>query len=132
MQKPRTTAQKLELRRFFEANRDREMTVAEISEELAESGSEIGIATVYRAVKRLESEGVLQRSVDGIKSKAKYRYVGETSVRSSHMIFCQCCGKTLSISLELSTRFEGMIADKTGFVITDHQLLLYGRCPDCK
>lgn len=108
------------------------MTVAEMAEGLREGGSDIGIATVYRAVKRLEGEGVLMRTVTGRKSKAAYRYLGDRSVRSSHMLFCMGCGRTLPISYELASRFEGAVADKTGFSITDHQLLLYGRCPDCK
>lgn len=132
MQKPRSTAQKLEIRRFLEANRDREMTVAEIAEALAESGSGIGIATVYRAVKRMESEGVLLRRVVGSKDKALFKYCGDESVRNMHMIFCQVCGKTVSIPFELARKFEASVADKTGFSVTDHQLLLYGLCPDCK
>ena len=132
MQKQRTTAQKLEIKRFLEANRDREMTVAEIAEGLTQGGSGIGIATVYRAVNRLEEEGVLLRRVDGSKSSSVYRYCGDQSVRNMHMMFCQICGRTVSIPFELAHRFESAAADKTGFAITDHQLLLYGLCPDCK
>ena len=108
------------------------MTVAEITESLNKSGLGIGIATVYRAVKRLEDEGVLIRRVDGSGRKAAYRYCGDKSVRSMRAIFCQCCGKTIFIPLEIATRFEAMVSDKTGFAVTDHQLLLYGLCPDCK
>lgn len=132
MQKPRATAQKIEIRRFLEANRDKEMTVSEIAEALAESGSGIGIATVYRAVKRMENEGVLLRRVVGSKDKALYKYCGDEKVRNIHSIFCQVCGKTVSIPFELAHRFEAAAADRTGFSVTDHQLILYGLCPDCK
>ncbi|MBR2460451.1 MAG: transcriptional repressor [Clostridia bacterium] len=132
MQKQRTTAQKLEIKRFLEANREREMTVAEIAAELSESGSGIGIATVYRAVKRLESDGIIIRHVTGSGNKAVYKYCGDESVRNMHMIFCRCCGKAVAINFELSHKFETSVSDKTGFSITDHQLLLYGLCPDCR
>lgn len=132
MQNSRTTAQKLEFRRFLEANREREMTVEEMADELRQAGSGIGIATVYRAVKRLENEGVLLRIVSGGKSKAVYKYLGDNSARSMHMLFCQCCGRTVPIPYSLASKFESTIASNTGFSITDHQLLLYGRCPDCK
>ena len=132
MQKPRTTAQKLEFRRFLEANRDREMTVAEMAEALKEAGSGIGIATVYRGVKRLEAEGVLARRVTGNGNSTVYRYCGDESVRSMHILFCQVCGKTVPISYELANRFEQSVSDKTGFAVNDHQLLLYGHCPECR
>ena len=101
MAKPRTTSQKLEIRRFLEAHRDRDMTVEEISEGLAESGSGIGIATVYRAVKRMEAEGVLMRRVDGARAKAAYRYCGDRAVRNMRAVFCQVCGKNLPLPLEV-------------------------------
>ena len=132
MQKPRLTSQKLEFRRFLEANRDREMTVAEMAEELKEAGSGIGIATVYRGVKRLEAEGLLARRVTGNGSKTVYRYCGDESVRCMHALFCQGCGKTVPIPYELANRFELSVSDKTGFAVNDHQLLLYGYCPECR
>ena len=132
MAKPRTTSQKLEIRRFLEAHRDRDMTVEEITAGLAESGSGIGIATVYRAVKRMEADGVIVRRVDGVKSKAAYRYCGDRAVRNTRAIFCQVCGKNLPLPLEMASRFEGFVSEKTGFAITDHQIILYGICPDCR
>ena len=132
MAKPRTTLQKMEIRRFLEAHRDRDMTVEEITEGLSESGSGIGIATVYRAVKRMEEDGVIVRRVDGARAKATYRYCGDSTVRNMRSIFCQVCGKNVALPLELATKFEGTISEKTGFAITDHQILLYGICPDCR
>ena len=132
MAKPRTTSQKLEIRRFLEAHRDSDMTVEEITDGLAEAGLGIGIATVYRAVKRMEEEGVIVRRVDGAKSKAAYRYSGDSTVRNTRAIFCHVCGKNVSLPMEVASRFEGMISEKTGFAITDHQIILYGICPDCR
>ena len=131
MAKPRNTSQKMEIRRYLEANRDRDLTVEEIAEALAAS-SGIGIATVYRAVKRMEEEGVIMRRVDGTKTKAAYRYCGDQTVRTMHSLLCQVCGRTVSIPFEFAHRFEASISEKTGFSITDHQILLYGICPDCR
>ena len=132
MAKPRTTSQKLEIRRFLEAHRDRDLTVDEIAAGLAESGSGIGIATVYRAVKRMEEEGVITRRVDGARAKAAYRYSGDSAARNTRAIFCLVCGKNLPLPLEMASRFEGTVSEKTGFSVTDHQIILYGICPDCR
>lgn len=132
MAKPRTTSQKLEIKCFMEANRDRDMTVEEITAGLNEKGVGVGIATVYRAVKRMEAEGLISRRVDGTRVSASYRYCGDSTVRSMRTVFCQRCGKNLQLPLELANRFEAQVSEKTGFALTDHQIILYGICSDCR
>jgi len=129
----RITKQKQEFRRFLELNREKEMTVPEIAELLKEAGAEMGIATVYRAVRRLEEEGVLVRSVNGATAKTTYRYAGpDSTVRSAHRVFCTSCGKTVDLSYKFTDRLEKSVSDATGFSLTDHQIMFYGLCSNCK
>lgn len=133
MSNERLTRQKQAFKRFFEANRDKELTVAEIAELLKESGSDMGIATVYRAVKRLESEGILVRCVSGTNSKTRYRYASpDNSVRSVHRVFCTICGRIIDLPYKFTDKLEKSVADMTEFALTEHQLMFYGHCPDCK
>lgn len=133
MASTRLTKQKQEFRRFLELNRDKEMTVSEIAELLKESGSDMGIATVYRAVRRLEEEGVLIKSVNGATSKAAYRYAGpDETVRSAHRVFCTRCGKTVDLTYKFTDKLEKSVSDTTGYSLTDHQIMFYGLCPECK
>ena len=129
----RITKQKQEFRRFLELNREKDMTVPEIAELLKEAGAEMGIATVYRAVRRLEEEGVLVRSVNGATAKTTYRYAGpDSTVRSAHRVFCTSCGKTVDLSYKFTDRLEKSVSDTTGFSLTDHQIMFYGLCSNCK
>ena len=129
----RITKQKQEFRRFLELNREKEMTVPEIAELLKEAGAEMGIATVYRAVRRLEEEGVLVRSVNGATAKTTYRYAGpDSTVRSAHRVFCTSCGKTVDLSYKFTDRLEKSVSDTTGISLTDHQIMFYGLCSNCK
>ena len=129
----RLTKQKQEFRRFLELNREKEMTVSEIAELLKEAGAEMGIATVYRAVRRLEEEGILVRSVNGATSKTTYRYAGpDTSVRSIHRVFCTSCGKITDLPYKFTDRIEKSVSDATGFSLTEHQIMFYGLCQNCK
>ena len=129
----RLTRQKQEFRRFLELNRGRELTVAEMAELLKEAGSDMGIATVYRAVRRLEEEGILVRSVNGSNSKATYRYAGpDSSVRSAHRVFCTSCGRIADLTYKFTDKLEKSVSDTTGYAVTDHQIMFYGLCPDCK
>lgn len=133
MSSERLTRQKQAFRRFFEANRDKELTVAEIAQMLKESGNDMGIATVYRAVNRLEAEGVLVKRVSGANAKARYRYAStDDSVRSVHRVFCTVCGRIVDLPYKFTDRLEMNVADMTGFALTEHQLMFYGLCSDCK
>ena len=124
MSSERLTRQKQAFRRFFEANRDKELTVAEIAEMLKESGSDMGIATVYRAVNRLEAEGLLVKCVTGSNAKTRYRYASpDNSVRSVHRVFCTVCGKIVDLPYKFTDKLEKSIADMTEFAITEHQLM---------
>ena len=133
MASTRLTKQKQEFRRFLEVNRDKEMTVAEMADLLKQSGSDMGIATVYRAVKRLESEGILIKTVAGSGGKAAYRYASpDETVRTIHRVFCTCCGKAVDLTYKFTDKLEKNVSDTTGFSLTDHQIMFYGLCPECK
>ena len=133
MASTRLTKQKQEFRRFLEVNKDKEMTVAEMAEMLKEAGSDMGIATVYRAVNRLESEGILIKTVVGATGKAAYRYASpDETVRSAHRVFCTCCGKTADLTYKFTDKLDKNVSDATGFSITDHQIMFYGLCPECR
>ncbi len=133
MASARLTKQKQEFRRFLEINRDKEMTVSEMAEMLKSAGSEMGIATIYRAVNRLEAEGILVKTVVGASGKAAYRYAsGDEAIRTAHRVFCTCCGKTVDLPYKFTDKLEMNVSDLTGFSLTDHQLLFYGLCPDCR
>ena len=133
MPSQRLTKQKLIFKQFLENNREREMTIAEMSELLEKSGIKLGIATVYRAVNRLEAEGTLIRVVNGSASKTSYKYAGaENSVRSVHRVFCTSCGRTAELGFKFTEKIDMNVADTTGFSISDHQMMFYGLCPDCR
>ena len=133
MASTRLTKQKQEFRRFLELNKDKEMTVSEIADLLKEAGSDMGIATVYRAVNRLEAEGVLVKTVAGSTGKAAYRYAAaDSTVRSIHRIFCTCCGKTADLPYKFTDKLDKNVSDTTGFSVTDHQIIFYGLCSDCR
>ncbi len=133
MASTRLTKQKQEFKRFLEMNKDKEMTVSEIAEMLAAAGSDMGIATVYRAVNRLEAEGILVKTVVPSTGKAAYKYASsDESVRSIHRIFCTCCGKATDLTYKFTDKLDKNVSDATGFSVTDHQIMFYGLCPDCR
>ncbi len=84
----------------------------------------LGMATVYRNLKALLSEGwitALERPGGGT--------LYELAARDHHHHFhCQTCGRVFDV--------EGCVAElehglPPGFSVTGHQVLLYGRCDHC-
>lgn len=83
--------------------------------------------TAYRAVAALcaakEIEAVGERS--GATLYARCR-----EAHHHHHIVCDRCGMTATADCPVDTALSGAAA-RSGFVITRHQVTLYGLCPQC-
>ena len=97
-------------------------------QEILEAGQELvpglGIATVYRNIKALLSEGWLQK-VEMPGSSDRYERAG---LRHHHHFHCQECDRVYDV--------DGCPGDleslaPAGFVVESHEIVLYGRCPAC-
>lgn len=90
--------------------------------------SNIGIATVYRALGFLEEVNLITSIAFGSEGK-KY----ESNAKSHHdHLICTTCGKIIEfIDDEIEKRQE-RIAKKNKFKITSHSMQLYGTCKDCQ
>ncbi|NJB68481.1 Fur family ferric uptake transcriptional regulator [Desulfobaculum xiamenense] len=89
----------------------------------------IGQATVYRTLKLLSESGLAKevKFGDGVT-----RY--EQKYGNSHHdhIICEECGKALSVVDEKIEELQERLAEEHGFVLTGHEMYLYGLCADCR
>ncbi|HET6351455.1 MAG TPA: transcriptional repressor [Coriobacteriia bacterium] len=84
------------------------------------------IATVYRAVGILEASRVIER-VGHRDGAALYVRCAHGSHHHHHIV-CDSCGRTE----ETECPVGGVKATSvSGFVVTRHEVTLYGLCPDC-
>lgn len=90
----------------------------------AASGS---TATVYRAVSAMEAAGFVQRVGD--RGGAVLYARCEESAHHHHIV-CDGCGKIAHAACPLGAEAQAAARD-TGFVITRHEVTLYGLCPTC-
>jgi Fur family transcriptional regulator, ferric uptake regulator len=89
--------------------------------------SNIGIATVYRALGFLEEVDLIASITFGADGK-KY----ESNAKSHHdHLICTSCGKIVEFIDEEIEKRQDRIAKKNGFKITSHSMQLYGTCQDC-
>ncbi len=90
--------------------------------------SNIGIATVYRALSFLEEVDLITSITFGSDGK-KY----ESNAKSHHdHLICTECGKIVEFLDDEIEKRQERIAKKNKFKITNHSMQLYGICGDCQ
>ena len=103
------------------------MSANEIWERLSSTKGRqsIGIATVYRSLKRGVDEGQLI-SVELESGSIRYELA---NLDHHHHFLCSDCSRAFDV--------EGCVRNlekllPSGFEMTKHEILLYGRCADCR
>jgi len=97
----------------------------EIHDTLDRRGAKVGLATVYRTLRRLsESHEVdMLRTEDG---EAVYRRCSDTH---HHHLVCRECGATVEIEGPAVERWTNAMAAEHGFADVSHTLEIFVTCP---
>lgn len=90
--------------------------------------SNIGIATVYRALSFLEEVNLITSIAFGADGK---KYESNTKDHHDHLI-CTNCGKIVEFMDEEIEKRQERIAKKNKFRITSHSMQIYGICEACQ
>jgi Fur family ferric uptake transcriptional regulator len=105
---------------------DGPLTVNEVHEAASRLQPGIGVATIYRNIKRLIESGQIHPVVlpDG---QTRYE---PAHLKHHHHFRCRKCDRVFDlhvcpVSVPHGTTLPG------GYVIEDHELTLYGLCPQC-
>ncbi len=85
----------------------------------------ISLATVYRNLKLLESEGMILK----ITTDDSDRFDGHT--HEHYHFTCRDCKRVLDLELQEGADINSL-AKNFGGTITSHALMFFGTCPDCK
>jgi len=109
------------------ATLDEFRTAQEVHARLRERGESIGLATVYRTLARMASDGEVDalRTPDGV---AAYR---RCSAGHHHHLVCRECGRAVEVNPPDLEAWAEQVAREFGFTRIEHELELFGRCPDC-
>jgi Fe2+ or Zn2+ uptake regulation protein len=86
----------------------------------------ISLATVYRNLQRLVEDGKIRTIVLG---ERVARYDPETSDHD-HFI-CESCGRVIDLFLERARQIDLTSLANDGYVVTTHNLTVYGICQAC-
>ena len=94
---------------------------------MREHGSEVGLATVYRALASLATDG----EADSLQQEGESLYRACTSGRHHHHLICRRCGTTVEIEADPVEQWAREVAAANGFTRPEHVVDVFGYCPEC-
>ena len=122
------TLPRIKILQVIESSSVQHVSAEDVYKMLIAADEEIGLATVYRVLTQFEQAGLVARhNFEGGHS------VFELSKEDHHdHIVCQKCGKITEFSDEKIETRQSEVAKSLGYILLDHNLNMYGLCPDCQ
>jgi Fur family ferric uptake transcriptional regulator len=111
------------------ARQDCAMTAIQIDDRLRATRQPIGRASVYRTLEQLEELKLVQRLEMG-RGMASYERI-EPGGEHHHHVVCERCGRVEQFEDPGLERAIGRLEDRVGFEVSEHEVVLRGRCPRC-
>ena len=123
---PRSTRQRRAVQELLDSV-DEFSSAQEIHARLRDTGSSIGLTTVYRTLQSMAQTGQVDvlRPEDG---EARYR---RCTTEHHHHLVCRHCGRTLEVEGPAVEQWADEMAARHGFTDITHTVEIYGRCADC-
>ena len=119
----KVTHPRVRILEILEASDGKHMTAEDIYRDLLDHHDDIGLATVYRVLTQFESAGlVLKHNFEG--GQAVYEI--DSGKHHDHMVDIET-GKVIEFTSEEIEKLQHDIAEKYGYQIEDHSLVLYVR-----
>ena len=119
----KVTHPRIRILELLETASPRHMSAEDIYRRLLEHSEDIGLATVYRVLTQFEAAGlVLKHNFEG--GQAVYEL--DRGQHHDHMVDVES-GKVIEFTSPEIEALQKQIADKHGFVIEEHSLVLYVR-----
>jgi Fur family ferric uptake transcriptional regulator len=91
------------------------------------AGSTVGLATVYRALADLATEG----EADSLQQDGESLYRACTPGIHHHHLICRSCGTTVEIAADEVEHWAQTVAAQHGFTRPQHVVDVFGFCPNC-
>ena len=122
------TLPRIKVLQILESASDHHLSAEDVYKRLLDMGDDVGLATVYRVLTQFETAGLIHRhNFEGGHS------VFELSQGEHHdHLVCIKCGLVEEFVDEVIESRQKIIAEESGFKMTDHALTIYGLCGPCQ
>lgn len=119
----KVTLPRLKILEMLESSPSKHLSAEDIYRQLLESQEDIGLATVYRVLTQFEAAGlVIRHHFEG--GHAVFEL--ERGHHHDHMV-CLETGKVIEFVSDEIEKLQKQIADKHGYTVEEHSLVLYVR-----
>lgn len=98
-----------------------------LHQHLRDEGSTIGLATVYRALADLATEG----DADSLQQDGESLYRACATDAHHHHLICRNCGRTVEIEADPVEQWAQDVAGANGFTNASHVVDIFGECAVC-
>lgn len=119
----KATLPRIRILQILEDSRQKHMSAEDVYKALIEAGEEVGLATIYRVLTQFEAAGLVMRHNFDSGHSVFELNEGE---HHDHMV-CTQSGKVIEFRNEQIEKLQQDIADKHGYELVDHSLVLYVR-----
>ncbi len=111
------------------AGHDCAVTALDLDDELRRRRPPVGRASVYRALEQLEELGLVRR-LEVCRGTAGYERI-EPDGHHHHHAICRDCGRMVPFEDSSLERAIGQLSESISFDVTEHDVVLRGRCDRC-
>jgi Fur family ferric uptake transcriptional regulator len=111
------------------AGHDCAVTAIELDDELRRRKPAVARASVYRALEQLEELGLVRR-IEVCRGTAGYERVDPAGHHHHHAI-CRDCGRMVPFEDRSLERAIGELSKSIDFDVSEHDVVLRGRCDRC-
>ncbi len=117
----KVTLPRVKILQILEASDSHHMSAEDVYKALLDAGDDVGLATVYRVLTQFESAGLVSRlNFDGGHAVFELDKGGH----HDHMV-CVDTGRVIEFVDDEIEQLQHAIAEKHGFDLVDHNLVLY-------
>jgi Fur family transcriptional regulator, ferric uptake regulator len=124
----KATFPRLKILEIMESSPVHHLSAEDIYKLLIQSQSEIGLATVYRVLTQFEAAGMVIRHHF---EEGHSVFELSSELHHDHLVCVRCGGVEEFQDNEIEVR-QKRIAEDMGYELIDHNLNMYGLCPDCQ
>jgi len=102
------------------------MTAQDLYAQLAGPGRSLGLATVYRAIKALQLQGLVQA-----RALTNGEWVYRLASEDCHYLTCLNCGRSVPVEECSAHGLQQRLGEKQHFTVFYHTLEFFGLCSSC-
>jgi Fur family ferric uptake transcriptional regulator len=124
----KVTVPRIKILEILQNAERRHMSAEDVYKTLLEGGEDVGLATVYRVLTQFEAAGLVQRHNFESDHAVFEMDQGE---HHDHLVCVECDDVTEFVDEDIEAR-QAAIAEKAGYLMTDHELVIYGVCQKCR